>query len=80
MSKYKRRFGDRTSQRVAAVRRAMSTDFQVRGDIRSGQHSANREATAQRLGAGQNVRRHAAVHIRIQLAAAAGTGLHFVKN
>ncbi|MOA34834.1 hypothetical protein D3C78_1562430 [compost metagenome] len=44
------------------------------------QHCPNRESTTECFGCRQHIRRHAVVHIRIQLAGTTDTGLDFIKN
>ncbi len=58
----------------------MGTDRQVLGNRVSGQHGADREATAQALGTGKDVRGHAVMLVGIQMAATAHAGLHFVED
>ncbi|MNV84681.1 hypothetical protein D3C71_1785740 [compost metagenome] len=74
-----RRLRHRAGQRVAAVGGAMGTHLHHRGNLFGGQHRANREATAKRLGRGQDVWRHAIVHIGEQFATAPHATLHFVE-
>ncbi len=50
------------------------------GDFMGRQHGADREAAAEGFGAGQNIRRHAVVHIGEQLTAAPHAALHFIKH
>ena len=58
----------------------MRTRVESAGDIMGGQHRADREAAAKRLGAGQNIRRHAVMHIGKQRACAPHTALYFIKH
>ena len=50
------------------------------GDLVGGQHGADREAAAQRFGAGQNIRGHAVVHIGEQRSGTPHTTLYFIKD
>ena len=50
------------------------------GDLVGGQHGADREAAAQRFGAGQNIRGHAVVQLGEQRSGTPHTALHFIKD
>ena len=58
----------------------MGADGQVLGQLGGGQHGADGETAAQALGAGEDVRGDAIVHIGEQLAAAAHAALHLVEH
>ncbi len=70
----------RARQRITAVGGAVGADIHHLRQIFAGQHRADRETAAQRLGGGEHVRRHAVVHIGVERTGAAHAALHFVKN
>ncbi|MNE44195.1 hypothetical protein D3C80_1384120 [compost metagenome] len=57
----------------------MGTHLHHRSNLFGGQHGADRETAAQRFGGGEDIRRHAIVHIGKQFAAAPHAALHFVE-
>ncbi len=75
-----RRLGHRRGQRVAAVGGAVGADRKVLGDLAGGQHRTDREAAAQALGTGEDVRDHAVVHVGEQLADPAHAALDLVED
>ena len=58
----------------------MGTRMEGAGDLMGGQHGADREAAAERFGAGQNIRRHTVMHIGEQRSGTPHTALHFIKD
>ena len=52
-----------SGERIAAVGSAMHADGKTRPDVAGGQHGADRKATAQALGAGENVRLDSFLHV-----------------
>ena len=50
------------------------------GDLLSGEHGAYRETTAERFGAGQDIRGDTIVHVGEEIAAAPHSTLHFIKH
>ncbi|CCK14068.1 ion transporter, putative [Cronobacter universalis NCTC 9529] len=71
---------DRARQRVAAVSGAVGADAHYGRAALGSEHRANREAAAKRFGGGEHIRRHAVMHISVEVAGAAHAGLHFVEN
>ena len=71
---------DRGRQRIAAEGGAVRTELHDLGDLRASQHRADRHATTQRLGEGDDVRHHAVLPVREQRAAAAHPALDFVQH
>ena len=69
----------RAGQRVTAVSGAVRTHVERGGNLLSGQHRAYREAATERLRAGEDIRRHAVVHIGKQIAGTPHPALHFIK-
>ncbi len=75
-----RGFRHRAGQRVTAVGRTMRADMKRRGDFLRRQYRAHREAAAQRFRAGEDIRRHAIVHIGKQIAGTPHSALYFIKH
>src|SRR5690606_29448538 len=53
---------------------------EITGQLLGGQDRGNREAAAQALGAGEDVRHHVVVHVGEQVAGTANPSLHFVED
>jgi len=75
-----RGFSDGAGQRVTAVGGAVFARFHHRGHVFGCQHGGNRETAAERFGSGQDVRRHAVMHVAEQLAAAPHAALYFIQH
>ena len=58
----------------------MGAGREVLGQVGGGKHRRDGEATAQALGAGENVRHHAVIHISEQLASTAHAALYFIEH
>ena len=72
--------GNGAGQRIAAVGGTVRPNVERGRNLLRGQHSADREAAAQRFRTGKNIRRHAVVHIGEQIAGAPHTALNFIKH
>ncbi len=66
-------------QRIATVSGTVRTHVKCGGNLLGGQHRAHREAAAESLRAGEDIRRHAVVHIGKQIAGTAHPALHFIQ-
>src|SRR5690606_41753692 len=58
----------------------MGADAQGRGHPVGGEHGGNRETAADTLGAGQDVRVHAAVHVGVEFAGTTHAALHLIED
>ncbi len=67
-------------QRIAAIGGAVGANAHHQRQIFARQHRTNREAAAQRFGAGEHIRRDAIMHVGIKRTGTANAALHFIKN
>src|ERR1700731_133622 len=72
--------GPRARERIAAVGRAVHADRKRAGDFGGRQHRAQREAAAQALGAGQDVRDDTFLHVGKQRTGTAHAALNLVED
>ena len=74
------RVARRHRQRIAAERRAVAAGGHALGRLLGGETGSEREAAADRLGDGHDVRLDPGALIREQLAGAPDAGLHFIEQ